>query len=144
MSDILDALLFRDGISIGILHWFAIIMVILIILFIGLGIWNVYNAVYVKINTAEVVEENIFVTVVKKDYQASYTTFSRTGKILTPIYHSVSYDVYLRYGEKEFSIDDEKLYNRVNENEKIPAKLTKYLSKAGEVLDTDIEIKNDF
>lgn len=68
MSDILDALLFRDGISIGILHWFAIIMVILIILFIGLGIWNVYNAVYVKINTAEVVEENIFVTVVKKDY----------------------------------------------------------------------------
>ena len=86
-------------------------------------------------------EENVFATVVEKDYDPSYTTFIRAGKVMTPVHHSSSYDVYLKYGDEEFAIDDEALYNRVNKNDKIPAKLVKYLSKDGKVLKIDIEVE---
>lgn len=141
MSDFLDGLFFKEGIGIGILHWIIVVMAVLLVLLLVSVVWDGCNAVYVKINTAEIIEEDIFVTVVEKDYDASYTTFVRTGKVTTPIHHSASYDVYLKYGDEEFVLDNEELYNRVSKNDKIPAKLLKYLSKNGKLLKTDIEIE---
>ena len=133
-----DALLFREGFLYGILHWLLLGIVVFLVLALVL---LCYQEINVKINTAEIVEENIFATVVEKDYDPSYTTFIRAGKVMTPVHHSSSYDVYLKYGDEEFAIDDEALYNRVNKNDKIPAKLVKYLSKDGKVLKIDIEVE---
>jgi len=143
MSDFLDALLFRDGIVIGILHWVIVVMLVLVILLLGTAVWNCCNDVYVKVNTSEVVEENIFVTVVEKDYDASYTTFTRVGKVTTPIHHNASYDVYLKYGGEEIVVDNEELFNLVNKNDKVPAKILKYYSKDGRLLKTDIKVEKD-
>ena len=141
MSDFLDALLFRDGILIGILSWIIVALLILLILVLASLVMEGCKAIYVKINTAEIVEEDIFVTVVEKDYDESYTTFVKVGSVTTPIHHGASYDVYLKYGNEKVVIDDQKLYNRVNKNDKLPAKLIKYLSKDGKVLKTDIEVE---
>lgn len=140
---ILESLLFKDGILMGILFWIVTALFLFMIFLIGAMINEWCYEIYAHINTAEVVEEMVFATVVDKDCDDEYTTFVNTGKVITPIYHSASYDVYLEYDGEEFVLDDEKLYYSVKKNDKIPAKLVKYLSKEGKVLKTDIEVEKD-
>ena len=140
---ILDSLFFKDGILIGVLYWIALLLSVFALFLIGAVIVEICYDIYVKINTNEIVEENVVATVIEKDYAEGYTSLVSAGKCLVPVCHSDTYDVYLEYEGREFILDDEDLYDRVKENDKLPAKLIKYLSKDGKVLKIDIEVEKD-
>ena len=140
---ILDMLLFEDGVLLGILFWIVVILIVFVLLLIGIVIAECVREVYVKINTDEVIEENAMTTVKKKEYIPGYTSVISAGKCLVPIRHSASYCVHLECEGEEFVLDGEQLYYQVKENEKIPAKLFKYLSKEGNVLKKSIKVEED-
>lgn len=66
-------------------------------------------------------EETIKVTaiVVDKDYQYTFTTFYYVGKTMVPQVHPERFDVTLKYENIVQTFDDEALYNRVSEGDKI-------------------------
>lgn len=142
MLDFLDSLLFKNGIVDGIIHWVLSLLLGVCIFFLGCFVFQGCSEVNIENKTAQVVEEDVQVTVVEKDYNASYTAFMKTaGKTRIPIKHDASYKVYLKYGDEDFIIDDEELYNRVNKGDEITVKYKKYLSEDGEVLKTDVEVE---
>lgn len=141
---ILETLLFEDGVALGCCYWLVIICIAVLI---GLIIWLIidiiksgYNNWYIRTNTNEIITEDVFATVVKKEYTPGHTTLITAGKCLIPVMHGPSYDVSLSYSDDVFVFDCEELYNEVKRNDKIPAKLLKYISKNGDVLETELEI----
>jgi len=136
----LDALLFKDGVLMGVSFWLLSACIAGLVLIMGAFIVYCCKELYIWINTKEIIEEDVIATVIEKEYEPGYTSMISGGKCCVPISHSASYDVYLKYGNEEFIIDDEELYNQVKENDRVPAKLIMYISKNGKVLDTDLEI----
>ena len=141
---ILDMLLFEDGVILGCCYWLVIICIVVLI---GLIIWLImdviksgYNNWYIRANTNEIVTEDVIATVVKKEYTPGHTTLITAGKCLIPVMHSPSYDVSLSYDDEVFVFDCKELYNEADINDKILAKLSKYISKNGDVLETELEI----
>lgn len=113
------------------------------LIFIGIVIIPILTGLYdsYQKGNATLKTEDVVLQVAEKKYTPEHTQIIPNGKSFTTVYHSESWNVTFTDGENVQVIDDEGLYNALNEGDKIKGYKDTYVKSNNSIYKVELRLK---